>query len=160
MWNYEKRLEYPVNITTPNPKIAQIIMSQYGGPDGELDDEVLGYWNAVRNRGGVPDIETVYPDVKSDQNLARDLIHRERQVEFAFENIRWFDANRWKIATETNHGKTYGMNVNISSKNALRSEYYQRTAFETRVFLERQYLQPIPQTAIMKNPDLKQNPGW
>lgn len=31
MWNYEKRLEYPVNITTPNPKIAQIIMSQYGG---------------------------------------------------------------------------------------------------------------------------------
>lgn len=32
MWNYEKRLEYPVNITTPNPKIAQIIMSQYGGP--------------------------------------------------------------------------------------------------------------------------------
>lgn len=33
-------------------------------------------------------------------------------------------------------------------------------AFETRVFLERQYLQPIPQTAIMKNPDLKQNPGW
>ena len=110
--------------------------------------------------GGVPDIETVYPDVKSDQNLARDLIHRERQVEFAFENIRWFDANRWKIATETNHGKTYGMNVNISSKNALRSEYYQRTAFETRVFLERQYLQPIPQTAIMKNPDLKQNPGW
>ena len=127
---------------------------------GELDDEVLGYRNAVRNRGGVPDIETVYPDVKSDQNLARDLIHRERQVEFAFENIRWFDANRWKIATETNHGKTYGMNVNISSKNALRSEYYQRTAFETRVFLERQYLQPIPQTAIMKNPDLKQNPGW
>lgn len=101
---------------------------------GELDDEVLGYWNAVRNRGGVPDIETVYPDVKSDQNLARDLIHRERQVEFAFENIRWFDANRWKIATETNHGKTYGMNVNISSKNALRSEYYQRTGFRNPCF--------------------------
>ena len=36
MWNYEKRLQYPVNITTPNPKIAQIIMSQYGGPDGEM----------------------------------------------------------------------------------------------------------------------------
>lgn len=35
MWNYEKRLEYPVNITQPNAKIAQIIMSQYGGPDGE-----------------------------------------------------------------------------------------------------------------------------
>ena len=35
MWNYEKRLQYPVNITKPNAKIAQIIMSQYGGPDGE-----------------------------------------------------------------------------------------------------------------------------
>ncbi len=33
MWNYEKRLQYPVNIKTPNAKIAQIIMSQYGGPD-------------------------------------------------------------------------------------------------------------------------------
>lgn len=36
MWNYEKRLEYPVNITTPNPKIAQVILTQFGGPDGEL----------------------------------------------------------------------------------------------------------------------------
>ena len=33
MWNYEKRLEYPVNIKTPNAKIAQIIISQYGGPE-------------------------------------------------------------------------------------------------------------------------------
>lgn len=36
MWNYEKRLQYPVNITQTNPKIAQVIMSQFGGPDGEL----------------------------------------------------------------------------------------------------------------------------
>ena len=36
MWNYEKRLQYPVNITHPNAKIAQIILSQYGGPDGEM----------------------------------------------------------------------------------------------------------------------------
>ena len=36
MWNYEKRLQYPVNITQPNAKIAQYIMSQYGGPDGEM----------------------------------------------------------------------------------------------------------------------------
>ena len=31
MWNYEKRLQYPVNIKTPNAKIAQFILSQYGG---------------------------------------------------------------------------------------------------------------------------------
>lgn len=36
MWSYEKRLQFPVNIKEPNAKIAQVIMSQYGGPDGEL----------------------------------------------------------------------------------------------------------------------------
>lgn len=36
MWNYEKRLQYPINIKTPNAKLAQFIMSQYGGPDGEI----------------------------------------------------------------------------------------------------------------------------
>ena len=36
MWNYEKRLQYPVNIKNPNPALAKFIISQYGGPDGEL----------------------------------------------------------------------------------------------------------------------------
>ena len=36
MWVYEKKLQYPVNIKTPNPALAKIIISQYGGPDGEL----------------------------------------------------------------------------------------------------------------------------
>ena len=36
MWNYEKRLQFPVNIKTPNAMLAQAILSQYGGPDGEL----------------------------------------------------------------------------------------------------------------------------
>lgn len=36
MWSYEKRLQFPVNIKEPNAKLAQAIMSQYGGPDGEL----------------------------------------------------------------------------------------------------------------------------
>lgn len=36
MWKYEKKLQYPINIKNPNPKFAQIIISQYGGPDGEL----------------------------------------------------------------------------------------------------------------------------
>lgn len=36
MWIYEKRLQYPVKIKNTNPKLAQIIISQYGGPDGEL----------------------------------------------------------------------------------------------------------------------------
>ena len=36
MWNYEKRLEYPIKIKNPNPALAKFIISQYGGPDGEL----------------------------------------------------------------------------------------------------------------------------
>ena len=36
MWNYEKKLQYPVKIKNPNPKLAHVIISQLGGPDGEL----------------------------------------------------------------------------------------------------------------------------
>ena len=36
MWIYEKKLEFPVNIKKPNPRLAKIIITQYGGPDGEL----------------------------------------------------------------------------------------------------------------------------
>lgn len=36
MWQYDKKLQYPVKIKNPNPKLAQIIITQYGGPDGEL----------------------------------------------------------------------------------------------------------------------------
>jgi spore coat protein JC len=36
MFNYEKRLEYPINIKETNPKLAKAIITQYGGPNGEL----------------------------------------------------------------------------------------------------------------------------
>lgn len=36
MFIYEKKLQYPIKITNPNPRLAKIIISQYGGPDGEL----------------------------------------------------------------------------------------------------------------------------
>ena len=36
MWQYEKKLQYPVRIKNSNPRLAQIITTQYGGPDGEL----------------------------------------------------------------------------------------------------------------------------
>ena len=36
MWTYDKTLQYPVKIKNPNPQLAKIIISQYGGPDGEL----------------------------------------------------------------------------------------------------------------------------
>ena len=36
MWGYEKKLQYPINIKNPDPQMAKFIISQYGGPDGEL----------------------------------------------------------------------------------------------------------------------------
>lgn len=56
MFVYEKRLQYPINIKQTNPKLAQIIISQYGGPDGELGAS-LRY---LSQRFSVP-----YPEVKA-----------------------------------------------------------------------------------------------
>ncbi len=56
MWVYEKKLQYPINIKQTNPKLAKIILSQYGGPDGELGAS-LRY---LSQRYSVP-----YPEVKA-----------------------------------------------------------------------------------------------
>lgn len=57
MWNYEKRLQHPVNITQCNPKLAQVIISQFGGPDGELSASMRylsqRYTMSNRNVAGV-----------------------------------------------------------------------------------------------------------
>ena len=36
MWTYERKLQYPINIKNPNPAMAKFIITQYGGPDGEI----------------------------------------------------------------------------------------------------------------------------
>ena len=51
MWTYDRTLQYPVNIKTPNPALAKVIVSQYGGPDGELGAS-LRY---LSQRFGMPD---------------------------------------------------------------------------------------------------------
>ena len=51
MWNYHKTLEYPINIRNKNPRLAKFIISQYGGPDGELAAS-LRY---LSQRFGMPD---------------------------------------------------------------------------------------------------------
>ncbi len=51
MWNYHKTLEYPINIKNTNPRLAKFIISQYGGPDGELAAS-LRY---LSQRFGMPD---------------------------------------------------------------------------------------------------------
>ncbi len=36
MWNYDRKLQFPINIKTPDARAAKVIITQYGGPDGEL----------------------------------------------------------------------------------------------------------------------------
>ena len=64
MWSYEKRLQYPVNITTPNAKLAEVIISQYGGPDGEMGASM----RYLSQRYGVPypEIAAVLTDIGSE----------------------------------------------------------------------------------------------
>ena len=51
MWTYNRNLQYPIEIKKPNPKLAKVIVSQYGGPDGELGAS-LRY---LSQRFGMPD---------------------------------------------------------------------------------------------------------
>lgn len=66
MWNYEKRLQFPVNIKKPDARAAQVIISQYGGPDGEMGASMryLSQHFAMTNRiamGTLTDIGTSVP---------------------------------------------------------------------------------------------------
>ena len=79
MWSYEKKLQYPVNIKNPNPKYAQIILEQYGGPDGEAS-AALRY---LTQRYGQP-----YNEVKG---MLTD-IGREASEMFRSEATAFFDA--------------------------------------------------------------------
>ncbi|MDO5539439.1 MAG: manganese catalase family protein [Eubacteriales bacterium] len=78
MWNYEKRLQYPVNITTPNAKLAQFIMSQYGGPDGEISASM----RYLSQRYSMPDRVTmgVLTDIGTEElahfELVAAIIHQ------------------------------------------------------------------------------------
>lgn len=51
MWKYEKKLQYPVNITKKDLKLAQYILTQYGGPAGEL----AAAWQYLDQRYSMPD---------------------------------------------------------------------------------------------------------
>lgn len=61
MWSYEKKLEYPVKIANPNPALAKVIVSQLGGPHGELG-AAMRYLN---QRYSMPDdeIKAILTDV-------------------------------------------------------------------------------------------------
>lgn len=118
--------------------------------------DILTYLNLIRERAGIPGYgQTGDLPVPASQDAMREAIRQERQVEFAFENVRWFDVRRWKIAEETENGPTYGLDIHSDPP-----EFYDRTVFENRVFERKHYLFPLPQKEVLINLQLVQNTGW
>lgn len=78
MWIYEKRLEFPVNIKNPDPKVAALIISQYGGPDGEAGASM----RYMSQRYSMPDrqIAGVLTDIATEElahlEIVATMIHQ------------------------------------------------------------------------------------
>ena len=65
MWVYEKKLEYPINIKNTNAKLAQIITSQYGGPDGELGASLR--YLSQRYAMPYPELKAILTDIGTEE---------------------------------------------------------------------------------------------
>jgi hypothetical protein len=137
-------------------RLAQIYLDYAEALNESASDnsDAAKYVNLIRERAGIPDLR---PDLS--QSEMRIAIRKERRVELAFENARYFDTRRWKIAEGTDGGPFYGMNINAGNS-VDDPAFYQRTVFETRVFEKKDYLWPIPQQELNVDKNLVQNTGW
>lgn len=112
----------------------------------------LEYLNRVRTRAGLP---------KADE-LTEELVRRERRVEFAFENLRFYDIKRWDLGHEAFNGQILGVKRgSVNNETGEVSWTGDHIVLEERTFIpERNYLLPIPQREIDANPEMTQNPGY
>lgn len=120
------------------------------GPDASVYDAV----NKVRVRSSLPILQE-----GMNQDEMRKAIWRERRVEFAFEERRWYDLIRLKIAEEKLNGNLHGMK--IEKINDVLVYTVVPAAGGLRVFSSnKNYFLPIPQSAIDRNSKLTQNPNY
>jgi len=117
--------------------------------DAEFTLSPLDAVNKVRARSDVG-----MPAIPASDNFEARL-RRERMVELAFENHRFWDVRRWKIGSQTQSSIVL-MNI---TKNANNELVFTRV-LKPRVWDEKMNLFPIPDVEIRKNPNLTQNPGW
>ncbi len=123
-------------------------------------EEMKKYFNMVRFRSGMPGITDA--ELSSVEKM-QEAIRLERKIEFALEGYRYHDTRRWGIAAEVYNVPIIGFNT--KAKKNERAKYFTRTIWdseniEKRVFLQKNYFFPIPQTVMNKNERLVQNPGW
>ncbi|WP_270582643.1 RagB/SusD family nutrient uptake outer membrane protein [Bacteroides fragilis] len=126
------------------------------------DARVLKYLNLVRERAGLPDIETLNPAIRGNQELQRAAIQRERQIELATEGQCYFDVRRWMIADKNGEGRqngyVHGMNVRGESND--KEDFNRIVEASQIVFNRKMYLYPMPDSEMRKTKNLVQNPGW
>lgn len=128
------------------------------GPTGNGGNAYSAYdvIKAIRNRAGIGlDNNDAYLEtVKADQAQMRELIRNERRLELCFENIRFWDLRRWKVA---NLNET-ALGVQIEKPNG--SLVFNTFDVETRNYKDYMYYGPIPYDEVQKWSELEQNMGW
>ena len=100
--------------------------------------------NEVRVAAGMPKY------TETDKNKFRKLVKKERRIELAFEDHRFWDIRRWKEGNLVE--KIYGVKKQDGK--------YQKELIQNRVWENKMYLYPIPQKENFVNDNLIQNPGW
>lgn len=122
------------------------------GPDASVYDAI----NAIRARVNLPGLPAGL-----SQSQMRDAIRQERRVELCFENKRFQDIIRWKIADQVLTVDLHGMKIeNTNPDNSGTWVYTPVGLNHPHAFKPRQYMHPIPQSALAQNPKLVQTPGY
>jgi len=126
-------------------------LNEAEGPTAAVHNAV----NAVRTRAGI----TALPTTLS-KDAMRERIRNERAVEFAFEEMRWWDILRWKKGVELVAQPMKGMQITRTGTTFTYTPVVLAANYQ-KVFEEYMHLYPIPAAEIYKSPGaLKQNPGW
>jgi hypothetical protein len=135
---------------------AEAANEYFGGPTAE----VYEYLRAIRDRAeieeGGPQDRYGITDNMSQSDM-RKFIYNERFIEFAFEEHRFWDVRRWKIADETENGPTHGMEITRQEDETFS---YRRIEVSQHKFTDKMYWWPIPITEMSKSDALIQNPGY
>ncbi|WP_215242019.1 RagB/SusD family nutrient uptake outer membrane protein [Dyadobacter helix] len=134
-------------------RYAEVLLN-YAEAMYHLGNEAVSreYVNMIRKRESVK-----MPPVTESGNELLLRIQNERRIELAFEEHRWFDVRRWKIAPVKLNEDAMKMTIIRAADG---SKTYTTSVFNIRNFYDKNYLVPIPQSEIDKNPLLKQNPGY
>jgi len=126
-------------------------------------EEILTILNTIRERSGVPAVETAWAAAKHADKYKtkegmREIIKQERTIELAFEGYRNDDVRRWLEGSKYFNAHIWQWNADASTA----AEYYQRVEDPKllHVFTPRNYLWPIPTEELVKNSKLVQNPGY